>query len=205
MAALELLETRSRRMTIDEWMALDEDEPGEIVDDVLVEEEMPSNLHEVVAAFLLGLFRAWTVPRGGLAFGSQLKLVVRPQRGRKADACAYLPGQKLPGRHRRATTRAPAIVVEVLSPRPRDVRRDTIDKLAEYATFGVRYYWLVDPLARTLEILELRQDAPPQILVAAAEGSHPVPGCDGLVVDLTAMWSEIDRLPDDDEDEDEPA
>ena len=55
MTALELLETRSRRMTIDEWMALDEDEPGEIVDDVLIEEEMPSSLHEVVAAFILRL------------------------------------------------------------------------------------------------------------------------------------------------------
>lgn len=192
-----MLAVETRQMTVTEWAALDEDEPGELVDGVLVEEETPTVFHEAVAAFVLALLRNWVVPRGGMAFGSELKLVVRDGRGRKPDASAYLPGATLPGGRARATHRPPTLVVEILSPQPRDVRRDTIEKLGEYAAFGVRYYWLVDPLARTLEIRELRADAPATIALAVFSGTHDVPGCAELTIDLDALWAELDRLPDD--------
>ena len=70
-----------------------------------------------------------------------------------------------------------------------------MEKLREYAGFGVTYYWIVDPLARTL-IRELHADGRHVILLAAAEGSHAVAGCEGLVVDLDALWADVDRLPD---------
>ncbi len=190
-----MLTAETRRMTVAEWAALDEDEPGELVDGALVEEEMPTGFHEAVAAFVLRVLAGWVVPRGGMAFGSDLKLVVREGRGRKADVSAYLPGVALPGGRSSATRRPPSIVVEVLSPQPRDVRRDMVEKLVEYAAFGVRYYWLIDPLARTVEIRELRADAPATIVLAALGGSHPVPGCDGLSVDLDSLWTELERLP----------
>jgi Uma2 family endonuclease len=187
-------------MTTEEWAALDDDISGELVDGRIEEEEMPTALHEVVALWIATLLRAWVGPRGGVAFGPELKLVVREGRGRKADASAYLPGRPFPARSVGATKRPPSIVVEVLSPRPRDVRRDTVDKLREYATFGVSQYWIIDPLARTLEIRELAAKGRHVILLTAAEGTHPVPGCESLVVDLDALWSEADRLPETEDD-----
>ena len=41
--------------------------------------------------------------------------------------------------------------VEIVSPGARDVRRDRIEKPSEYAAFGVRRLWLIDPEARTIE------------------------------------------------------
>jgi Uma2 family endonuclease len=46
---------------------------------------------------------------------------------------------------------APDLVVEVLSPSTE--RRDRIAKAKRYATFGVCEMWLVDPAAKTIEVL----------------------------------------------------
>jgi Uma2 family endonuclease len=190
-----------RSLTVKQWADLDEDVEGELVDGELVEEEMPSVLHEAIAAWLLRMLSLWVHPRGGFAFGAELKLVVSKRRGRKADVSAYLPGQPLPGRSAGATRRPPSIVVEVVSQRPRDVRRDVIDKKKEYAVFGVPYYWLVDPQVRTFEVLELGPDGRYTVALSAAEGAQPIPGCEGLVVDLDDLWSTADRLPEAEPDE----
>jgi Uma2 family endonuclease len=183
-------------MTIDEWADLDEDEPGELVDGRLEEEEVPSYLHEAVVAWLIDTLRGWAVPRGGWVFGSESKFAVASQRGRKSDVSVYFPGAPLPGRRDSVARVPPQIMIEVLSPRPRDGRRDRIDKTRDYADFGVRQYWIVDPELRVLEILELGADGRYAIALTAAEGAHPVPGCEGLTLDLDALWAEIDRLPD---------
>jgi Uma2 family endonuclease len=50
----------------------------------------------------------------------------------------------------------PDLVVEILSPSTRD--RDQQLKRKLYANYGVREYWLVDPDAGSIEILELGTD-----------------------------------------------
>jgi Uma2 family endonuclease len=184
-------------MTITAWSELDEDEPGELVDGRLEEEEVPSYLHEAIVAWFIRILGAWATARGGWVFGSESKFAVAPQRGRKADVSVYFPGARLPGKHESVARVPPQIMIEVLSPRPRDGRRDRIDKMRDYANFGVRQYWLVDPELRVLEILELGADGRYAIALTASEGGHPAPGCEGLILDLDALWAEVDRLPDD--------
>jgi hypothetical protein len=75
-------------LTLEQWAALDEDVEGELVDGELVQEELPSVLHEAIAAWLLTVLRLWVHPRGGIAFGAELKLALSKQRGRKADISA---------------------------------------------------------------------------------------------------------------------
>ncbi|HKH47162.1 MAG TPA: Uma2 family endonuclease [Thermoanaerobaculia bacterium] len=60
----------------------------------------------------------------------------------------------------------PDLVVEVLSPSTRRYDRNT--KLGVYAQAGVGEYWLADPLARTFEVLVLRDGA----YVSFAQLSH---------------------------------
>jgi Uma2 family endonuclease len=181
-------------LSLAEWLDLPEDEPGELVDGRLEEEEVPDFVHEALVALLVHLFGGWVFPRGGMVGGSEVKLVLGERQGRKPDLVVYLPASPLPPG--RGPVRVPPdIAVEVVSPRPRDIRRDRVDKLTDYAAFGIRFYWLLDPELRALEILELGADGRYVHALGATAGAlAAIPGCEGLIVDLDALWAAVDRL-----------
>ena len=179
-------------MSLDEWAHLDEDVEGELVDGILEEEEIPSFLHEIVVAWLIVTLSSWASRRRGLVAGSQVKIAVGPRRGRKPDVSVYLPGG-MPGLDESLVRVAPHLVVEVASPRPRDVRRDRVYKLGDYARAGVRYYWIADPQLRSLEVFELGRDRRYTVALTASRGSVRVPGCPGLRLSLDALWAKVDQ------------
>lgn len=189
--------TTTGPMTVREWAAMPEDEPGELCEGFLEGEEVADLTHETAVVWLIALLRAWIVPQGGFVFSSDAKYALNNVRGRKPDVSVFFAGRQLP--RRGAVAVPPDIAIEVVSPAPADQRRDRIAKLADYAAFGVRFYWLLDPSARTLEILELAADGRYIHVLGAAEGQLPsVPGCPGLMLDLDELWREIDRLGPDD-------
>lgn len=181
-------------MTMEEWAALPEDEPGELRDGQLQEEEMPTYVHEFVVSWLVAALSNWVRPRGGYVFGSEVKLAVSPTRGRKPDLSVHLPGAPRPAGLASVGRRPPSIVIEVVTDRPRDARRDRVEKLEDYARFGVRWYWIVDPRLRTLEVHERGEDGRYVHALGAVEGRVMVPGCDGFVIDLDVLWREVTEL-----------
>jgi Uma2 family endonuclease len=182
------------KLTLDEWFALPEDEPGELVDGHLEEEEVPDYLHELLVATLVRALGNWIVPKGGLVAGSDAKFAVGSGRGRKPDLTVYLPGSRRPPA--RGVIRVPPdIAIEVVSSTPRDGRRDRVEKLADYAAFRVAWYWLLDPQLRSLEVLELdAQGRYLHVLGATTGVLVEIPGCEGLTLDLDALWTAIDEL-----------
>ena len=183
----------ARLMTVEEWTALDEDEPGELVAGRLVEEEVPEFVHEVIVGWFVRTLGNWLAPRGGFVVPSEAKYVMGPTHGRKPDASVWFPGRRPPSRG--PIRQPPDVAIEVVSATPRDARRDRVDKMQEYAEFGVRYYWILDPGERTLEMYELGPDHRyVRALGASDEVLSAVPGCEGLALDLAALWAEVDRL-----------
>lgn len=179
-------------MTLAEWAELDEDEPGELVDGYLVEDEEAGFLHGFIAAWLGWALRSWLGPRGFVG-ASGARFGVSASRGRKPDLSVYFPGRRPEARG--LVTVPPDIMIEVVSPRPRDARRDRVEKMNEYAVFGVRFYWIVDPALRTFEIFELGADGRYARALGVTGGVvEDVPGCAGLTLDVDALWAEADRL-----------
>jgi Uma2 family endonuclease len=164
------------------------------VDGHLEEEEVPDYLHELLVSLLIQILGNWTSPRGGLVAGSDAKFAVASGRGRKPDLTVYLPGGRRPPA--RGLIRVPPdIAIEVVSSTPRDGRRDRVEKLADYAAFGVSWYWLLDPQLRSFEVLELDAQGRYLHVLGASTGMlTEIPGCEGLSFDLDALWAAIDSL-----------
>lgn len=183
------------RVTLEEWIALPEDVPGEFVDGRLVEEEVPDYLHEVLAAWLARVLGNWAEQAGAIVGASDAKFTLSSTRGRKADLTVYFAGRRPAARG--AITTPPDIAVEAVSSSPRDQRRDRVEKMEEYARFGIRFYWLIDPQQRLVDIYELGPGHRYVRRVQAGNGSlQDVPGCPGLTLDVDAMWTKIDALED---------
>lgn len=184
-----------RALSVEEWLGLAEDEGGEFVDGHLVEEEVPDFTHELTVSWLIRIIGAWLSGRG-FVVGSELKIMTAANRGRKPDVAVILPGSKAPPRTG-PLREPPDILIEVVTPTPRDERRDRVEKMSEYARFGVPYLWLVDPTLSAFEIFERTPAGNYQRLIGVTSGKiDSVPGCAGLILDLDALWAELARLRD---------
>ena len=84
-------------------------------------------------------------------------------------------------------TLAPDWLCEVVSPSSSSI--DRVRKPRIYAREGVAWIWLVDPVARTLEVLRL--DGETYRNHAAFEGDDPVRAApfDAIELPLGALWS----------------
>jgi Uma2 family endonuclease len=182
-------------MTFEEWAAMNEDESGELVDGRLEQEEVPDFIHDLVVAWLIRVLGNW-LDQNGFVAGSDVKYAVRSDRGRKPDVAAYLHPETRRPPARGVVRVPPDIVVEVVSSSPRDERRDRIEKMDEYAAFGVSWYWIVDPNWQSLEIFELIDGRYARAACATEGRMEMVPGCPGLELDLDPIWSAIARLDD---------
>jgi len=190
---------RSKTMTLEEWANMAEDEPGEFVNGELVEEEVPSILHEIIVRWLIRTLDVWAAPRDYPVFGSELKIRVSRGVGRKPDVSMYAQGTRLRG-NAAIARKPPLLIVEVLSPQTRDVKRDRLEKRLEYAKFGVQHYWLVDPEARIFEFLSIGSNGRwVDAVESASEGQVKIPAFEDLILDLDELWAEVDSIVEDGE------
>lgn len=180
-----------RPITLEEWGAMDEDEPGELVDGRLEEEEVPGIDHEIVVSWLVHVFRSW-LGKTGWVIPSDARFAVSKGRGRKPDLAIYFARVKFAVRP--IITTPPDIAIEVVSPTPRDERRDRIEKMDDYADFGIRFYWIVDPMLRSLEVFELVDGRYARAAVGTEGTMRDLPGCAGLTIDLDDLWAELAEL-----------
>ena len=88
----------------------------------------------------------------------------------------------------------PDLLVEVLSPSNRG--RDLLTKRALYARAGVREYWIVDPMSRTIEVLTLDRDAFHTAQVAAGQDTVVSPLLGGMAFPLATVFARLDEIED---------
>jgi Uma2 family endonuclease len=183
--------TESRRpATYDDLLALPENVVGELIGGRLVTHPRPASLHALASTTLTGelhgpFHRGKGGPGGWVILDEpELHLhgdVLVPDRaGWRRERMPQVPEAA-------AFELAPDWVCEVLSPSTAVV--DRTEKLPIYSREGVRHAWLVDPLARTLEVFRLEGGF--WLLVTAVSGERGVRAepFDAIELELAALWA----------------
>jgi Uma2 family endonuclease len=139
----------------------------EIIEGDLYEMPSPTSVHAATIINLIALLPPIVARLRGRVFTAPLDVSIPGGDPVQPDVLVVLPN----GNARvelRGIEGPPDLVIEVV--RPSNRGRDLLTKRSLYARAGVREYWLVDPDARTVEILTLDRDA--FHLAAAASGDE---------------------------------
>ncbi len=130
----------------------DDGKRREIIDGELVVSSQPHYYHQLLGDDFVTSLNTWGRPRGAGRATSAPGLIFNPEEDIAPDvvwiSAARLP-QILSGGKLYA---APELVIEILSPGKRNITRDREAKRKLYSRHGVREYWIVDWVARTIEV-----------------------------------------------------
>lgn len=140
------------KFTYEDYALLPEDRRYEVIDGEVFVTPSPTLDHQDVVLRLARLLAEFVeVRRLGSVYVAPCDVVLSRFDVVQPDVLyvSTARGDILAGRKQVAG--APDLVVEVLSPSTES--RDRVAKAKRYATFGVREMWLVDPVAKTIEIL----------------------------------------------------
>jgi Uma2 family endonuclease len=171
-----------------DFIELDEDDPRELLDGQLVEIEVPTWGHERIVTVVIAVLETWAwSSKAGDVVSSAYKVRIEDRRGTMPDVQFYRRGNPAAGQEAGLEHGHPDLAIEVISPSSRS--KDSVRKLHDYASIGIPEYWLIDPEARTLERLVLREGT--YSIVEALEGSvvFRPEGFEGLEIDLGRLWS----------------
>ncbi|MBK6770018.1 MAG: Uma2 family endonuclease [Ardenticatenales bacterium] len=124
----------------------------ELVGRKLVIHNMPTPAHQLIVARILRRLLGSTA---GQAVPAPMPVHLRAGTIREPDIGFYTAAHldRLAGE----IAEPPDLAVEVVSPDSRSIKRDRVEKRAEYARAGIPEYWIVDLKAR--DVLVLRLDA----------------------------------------------
>jgi Uma2 family endonuclease len=147
----------SERMTVSEYLAGDETtRPQELAYGILREPPAPGYAHQVVVGRIYRLLeRHVRRCEPGQVLISPLDVVLDRERALVVQPDVMFISEARRGICRERIWGAPDLVVEVLSSATR--RHDCTMKVAWFKAYGVRECWLVDPVARTVDVMNLAQ------------------------------------------------
>ena len=127
----------------------------------------PRLRHQVTVGEVFSLLRDYAREAGGLALVAPFDVVFDEFDVVQPDVLFFRAERVHLLQPDAATRHAPDIVVEVLS--PSTAATDRGRKMRLFARYGVPEYWIVDPLARQIEVLALEDGVYRATQVASAD------------------------------------
>lgn len=177
----------------DDLLAMPEDgRRYEIIEGDLYEMPAPSWVHVTVVMNLILLLGPLVRSLGGTFATAPVDAFFFGADPVQPDILAILPGSRASGGGR-GVQGPPDLVIEVLS--PSNCAHDLLTKRALYGRAGVREYWIVNPVERTVEILTLERDALHTRQTASGAGEAISPLLGNAPFALTDIFAGLDEPP----------
>jgi Uma2 family endonuclease len=139
------------KFTYEDYALLPEDRRYEVIDGEPFLTPAPTTIHQVVKGRLKRLLDDIVdADNLGIVLDAPFDVVLSRYDVVQPDIL-FISAQRRTILGEKCAEGAPDLVIEVLSPSTET--RDRVAKAKRYAAFGVREMWLVDPAAKTIEVL----------------------------------------------------
>lgn len=154
-----MVQSKPRFLSFDEYLSYDDGSENlyELFNGELVELPPESGLNVEIATFLLVQFAS--ILGSQRVRGHGLELEVRGEPKNRYPDLTIIREEHIQLLKQRNTIRLsmapPVLVVEVVSPGDLQRDRDYIAKRLQYQDLGISEYWIIDPQAGTVLVLEL--------------------------------------------------
>ncbi len=144
--------------TYDSYAALPDDgKRYEIIDGVLYMAPAPNDVHqEIVALIIFYLIPYVKLTGRGRVLAAPIDVALNARSVVQPDVLVLLEEKDTTKHKPSQTIRPPDLAIEVSS--PATARYDRLKKYNAYAHAGVKEYWIVEPVRRTVEIFILGED-----------------------------------------------
>ncbi len=186
------MELQKRRVSYDDLAQMPEDgRRYELYDGEVFVVPSPILLHQVVAMRLWRVLDDYATQTGGLAVASPMDVIFSKYDVVQPDIVFLTADSMRTVSLMDRVSQTPDLAVEVLS--PSTTSNDRGRKMRMFQRYGVPEYWIVDPIAETLEIYRLAESA--YALVGTYSGSENMHSA--VLPDLTLVPSSVfpPRLP----------
>ena len=180
-----------KKFTYRDYIKWGDDIRYEIIDGIAYAMAAPSQAHQETSRELLTQLAVYLKGKPCKAFHAPFDvrlnydtyddIVVQP------DILVVCDESKLDGQ---SVTGAPEFIIEILS--PKNTRYDTEIKFRKYQQAGVKEYWIVDPIARDVDVYILRGGVYGKGTVYRDGDIIPVNILPGCRIDLSDIFYDID-------------
>lgn len=156
-----MIELLERKITVQELrdMEFPDNDPFiyELINGVLMKKQAPTSRHQTAVLSIASAFKVLTIEKqNGFAFTSPIDVFFDKYNNTQPDVLFIKKERDFLIDPTNGIVGSPDIIVEVIS--PSSVKTDKKDKKALYLEFGVKEFWLVDPVYQTLILYVLNNN-----------------------------------------------
>lgn len=141
------------KLTYNDYLTLQDEKRYELIEGELYMVPSPNFYHQIVSRNIE--FQLWEFVKSrdlGVIVHIPIDVVLSPEDVLQPDILFISRDRK----HiitEKNVSGAPDLVIEILS--PSTLERDKLVKRGMYAKYGVKEYWIVDPVAKNIEVMSL--------------------------------------------------
>jgi Uma2 family endonuclease len=179
----------TKKMTARQFLQLGEDPPGvrlELVNGEIAVSASPLPQHSHVVVRLTSILDRYIEENNSGMLLSDCDTIFGEFDVRRPDILYFKRERQHLVQSNRAIDGPPDLCVEVLSKGTEDV--DRVDKFEQYARGGIEYYWIVDPVALTIEAYHLSGGSYAPVGKGSRNDAVRLPPFVDLELSLSRLW-----------------